>query len=74
MKTNSKKGQTLVEYIIIVALIAISLIAIVGIFGKSIARKFQGASAAISNQGGSDAQQAVDALGDGDETIKKLGE
>ena len=39
-----KKGQTMVEYIIIVALIAISLIGIFTFFGKTVHKKVKGAA------------------------------
>ena len=48
-KQRNNKGQAMVEYIIIVVLIAIALIAIVGVFGKAIAEKFSGASKAIGS-------------------------
>jgi Flp pilus assembly pilin Flp len=67
-----KKGQTMVEYIIIVALIAISLIAVFTYFGRGVGKKVAGATAAISEEEGSKAQQAVEALDES--TIKRLGE
>ena len=45
-----KKGQTMVEYIIIVALIAISLIAVFTYFGRGVGKKVAGATAAISEE------------------------
>ena len=62
-----KKGQTMVEYIIIVALIAISLIAVFTYFGRGVGKKVAGATAAISEEEGSKAKQAVEEL---DEMIK----
>ena len=41
---KSKKGQTMVEYIIIVALIAISLIAVFMYFGRATGKKVAGAA------------------------------
>ena len=67
-----KKGQTMVEYIIIVALIAISLIAVFTYFGRGVGKKVAGATAAISEEGGSKAKQAVEELDEN--TIKRLGE
>ena len=67
-----KKGQTMVEYIIIVALIAISLIAVFTYFGRGVGKKVAGATAAISEEEGSKAKQAVEELDEN--TIKRLGE
>ncbi len=75
MKRKSKKGQTMVEYIIIVALIAISLIAVFTYFGKATAKKVAGATEAIDSNLGSKAQSAVDAIDDpaSPKNIKDLG-
>lgn len=56
MKKNSKKGQAMVEYIIIIVIIAIAAIAIFGVFGDRIRGLVGGASEEI----GADAS-AVDA-------------
>ena len=40
---NSKSGQTMIEYIIIVVIIAIAAIAIFGVFGDTIRQKLSGA-------------------------------
>ena len=71
-KLSRRSGQTMVEYIIIVVLIAISLIVVVGKFGKGLGRKWAGATSAIDTEAGEDAQSAVDDLGEGDEKIKTL--
>ena len=75
MKRKSKKGQTMVEYIIIVALIAISLIAVFTYFGKATAKKVAGATEAIDSNLGSEAQAAVNAIAKPDDpkNIKDLG-
>ena len=76
MKTRkNKKGQTMVEYIIIVALIAITLISVFTYFGKAVGRKVAGAADAISEQEGSNAKSAVDSIDAPDvKNIKQLGE
>lgn len=43
MKINRKDGQGMVEYIIIVAVIALAAIAIFGLFGDTIRAKMSGA-------------------------------
>ncbi|MGN0852262.1 MAG: Flp family type IVb pilin [Kiritimatiellia bacterium] len=72
---QSRKGQTMVEYIIIVALIAISLIAVFTYFGKATGKKVAGATQAIDNDMGDRAKQAVDSIEDPDDPkgIKELG-
>ena len=72
MKRKSKKGQTMVEYIIIVALNAISLIAVFTYFGRGVGKKVAGATAAISEEEGGKAKNAVESMDE--QTIKRLGE
>jgi len=64
MKARFKrcKGQTMVEYIIIVALVAIGLLALFGLFGKSLGTKVSGVTSALDDRVGSDAQSEVDKL------------
>ena len=69
---KSKKGQTMVEYIIIVALIAISLIAVFTYFSRGVGKKVAGATEAISEQEGSSAKAAAEEINT--DTIKKIGE
>ena len=64
MNRKAKKGQTMVEYIIIVALIAITLIGVFTYFGKGVGNKVAGATAAIDSEQGSKAQSAVKAIDD----------
>lgn len=70
-----KKGQTMVEYAIIVALIAISLIAVLTYFGKATAKKVAGATEMIDSDLGSKAKQAVESIDDPDDpkNIRELG-
>ncbi len=74
MKLASRKGQTMVEYIIIVVLIAITLLVVVGFFGKAIFKKFSGATSAIDDEVGAEAQDAYQNVGDGAENLKRLDE
>lgn len=67
-----RKGQTMVEYIIIVGLIAISLIAVFTYLSRAIGKKAAGAAEALSTQEGSSAKSAADSISE--DTIKELGE
>ena len=72
LKKKLRKGQTMVEYIIIVCLIAISLIAVFTYLSRAIGRKAAGAASALSSTEG---EKAENALNDIDEdTLKELGE
>ena len=55
-KLRNKKGQTLVEYIILVVIIAIAVIAIAGAFSDRIREMFVGATVELGGD-----QSAVDA-------------
>ncbi|MBM4142105.1 MAG: pilus assembly protein [Lentisphaerae bacterium] len=71
-RANSKRGQTMVEYIIIVVIIAIAAIAIFGIFGDTIRQKLSGA---VVELGGSEdeAKKAAGDYGDSQLWLKDLG-
>jgi Flp pilus assembly pilin Flp len=56
MKNNRKSGQGMVEYIIIVAVIALAAIVIFGIFGDTIRQKMGGA---VKELGGTGADSAT---------------
>jgi Flp pilus assembly pilin Flp len=62
MRMSSRKGQTMVEYIIIVVLIAITLIALFSKFGKAIGKKATGATSALDKEVGDEAVAKYDAL------------
>ena len=61
-----KKGQTMVEYIIIVALIAIALVGIFSFFGKTVHKKVKGAAETLTEEKASDTYD--------ENKIKRLGE
>ena len=59
-RRNSKSGQTMVEYIIIVVIIAVAAIAVFGIFGDTIRQKLSGAVSELdSGELASEAQAAA---------------
>ena len=67
-----RKGQTMVEYIIIVCLIAVSLIAVFTYLSRAIGKKTAGATEALSEEEGSKAKEAADRIDEN--TIKRIGE
>jgi Flp pilus assembly pilin Flp len=71
-KLQDRKGQTMVEYIIIVVVIAISTLVIFGIFGDTIRKKLSGATSALDDEKGGLAQ--AEAGGEAAEFLKKLDE
>ena len=72
MMKTLRKGQTMVEYIIIVCLIAVSLIAVFTYLSRAIGKKAAGAAEALSEQEGSSAKGAVENISE--DTIKQIGE
>ena len=64
MHKSSRKGQTMVEYIIIVVLIAITLITLFSKFGKAIGKKATGATSALDKEVGAEAVSVYDSLSD----------
>lgn len=53
---KSRRGQTMVEYIIIVAIIAIGGLVIFGIFGDTLKKKMSGVISTLDEDKGSEAQ------------------
>lgn len=70
VKRGLRKGQTMVEYILIVCLVATLLVSVFSIFSKAIGKKVAGATAALSESEGQNAKAAVENMGD----IRRLGE
>ena len=69
-----RSGQTMVEYIIIVVLIAITLIFIVGKFSQATGRKLAGATSALDSEAGSEAASAAERIsGDSIRELKSDG-
>lgn len=58
-KNKSRSGQAMVEYIIIVVVIAIAALVVFGLFGDAIIKKTSGATSAIDEDLGSEAQAAA---------------
>jgi len=54
-RKSRRNGQTMVEYIIIVVLIAITLLVIFSRFSKATGRKIAGATSALDSDAGSEA-------------------
>ena len=72
MMKSMRKAQTMVEYIIIVCLIAVSLIAVFTYLSRAIGRKAAGATEKLSAQEGQQAMEAVENISE--DTIKNIGE
>jgi len=72
MMKKMRKAQTMVEYIIIVSLIAISLIAVFTYLSRAIGRKAAGAAEKLSTQEGESAKASVEDISE--DSIKDLGE
>ena len=65
-----RKGQTMVEYIIIVALIAIALIGVFTYLSRAVGEKTAGATKALSSEEGSKAESAYQSISE--DSIKEL--
>ncbi|MBO5643587.1 MAG: pilus assembly protein [Kiritimatiellae bacterium] len=71
MKTL-RKAQTMIEYIIIVCLIAVSLVAVFTYLARAIGKKTAGAAEALSSEEGGKARSAAESINE--DSLKKLGE
>ena len=76
MTKKLRKGQTMVEYIIIVCLIAVSLIAVFTFLSRAIGKKAAGATEALSEEEGAKARSAVEQMEEPDQVkpLKQIGE
>lgn len=72
MKAKMRKAQTMIEYIIIVSLIAVSLIVVFTYLARSIGKTTAGAAEALSTEEGAKAKSAAEAISE--DSIKSLGE
>lgn len=70
-RINSKSGQTMVEYIIIVVIVAIAAIAIFGVFSDTIRQKLGGA---VAELGGDEGAKDDAVEGESAEWLKDLTE
>ncbi len=72
MQIKSRKGQTMIEYILIVTLIAVALIGVVTWFRTGLANKFADATEAVDAEAGAEARAEADELADQSGGFKKL--
>lgn len=72
MMKKLRKAQTMVEYIIIVCLIAVALIAVFTYLSRAIGKKAAGAASAISTEEGDKAKAEAEKINPN--KIKELGE
>lgn len=68
---KQKSGQTMTEYIIIVAVVALAAIAVFSIFGDTIKRKMSGAVSELDSTG-LDSQAQSEAANSSQDYIKNL--
>ena len=60
MRMKNRSGQTMVEYIIIVVVIAIAGLVLFGLFGDTIRKKMSGAVSALDDELGGAAQSEAE--------------
>ena len=68
MKRRSSGGQAILEYIIIIALVAVAALTVLGFFGDRIKQLIAGSTSAISNG------EKADAAGEYGDSLKNLKE
>ena len=68
MKRRSSGGQAILEYIIIIALVAVAALTVLGLFGDRIKQLIAGSTTAI---GGTESSQAA---GDNGDSLKQMQE
>ncbi len=66
-----KRGQTMVEYIIIVSLIAIALIGVIVYFTRGLGKTYAGATSVLNEEEGSSAKSAAESINK--DTIREVG-
>ena len=71
MKKNSRSGQTMVEYIIIVVVIAIAALTVFGLFGDAIREKVSGATSSLTSSEIAD-QAQTEAQKSGASTLRTM--
>ena len=72
MMKKMRKAQTMVEYIIIVCLIAVALIGVFTYLSRAIGKKAAGATEALSSQEGASAKSEAESISK--DSIKEIGE
>ena len=72
MMKTLRKGQTMVEYSIIVCLMAGSVSAVFSYLSRAIGKKAAGATEALSSEEGQKAKAAAEAISE--DSVKNLGE
>ena len=74
MKNRKRSGQAMVEYIIIVVVIAIAALAVFGYFGGAVQEKVAGATSSIDSGRAKDVQSEVeDSTRESLKSLKKTG-
>jgi len=69
-RSRSRRGQTMVEYIIIVVLIAITLLVLFAKLSKATGKKVAGATSALDADVGAEAATAAEAISE--DNVKNL--
>ena len=69
MKRRSSGGQAILEYIIIIALVAVAALTVLGLFGDKIKALIAGTTSAISND-----TAAADAAGENGDSLRNMRE